>query len=177
MSLAPDTPTGASAVSATASANVSTAFELSRTPMGRLVCTLADGSRHESVQPVRSFPLAAPDEGIALVSTEGHELAWITRLSDLPAATRTLLEEEFASRELTPVILQLLSVSTFATPSTWTVLTDRGETRFILKGEEDIRRLGDAGALLITDTHGLHYRVPDRFALDKHSKKLIERFL
>jgi hypothetical protein len=152
-------------------------FELQRNPMGRLVCTTADGQRFEAVQAVRSFPLAAPDEGIALVSAEGHEVVWIERLSELPEVTRALLEEEFASRELTPVILQLLSVSTFATPSTWTVRTDRGDTRFILKGEEDIRRLGESGTLLITDTHGLHYRVRDRFALDKHSRKLIERFL
>jgi hypothetical protein len=152
-------------------------FELQRNPMGRLVCITADGQRFDAVQAVRSFPLAAPDEGIALVSTEGHEVVWIERLSELPQATRALLEEEFASREFTPVVQRLLSVSTFSTPSTWTVLTDRGETRFILKGEEDIRRLGNGGTLLITDTHGLHYRVPDRFAMDKHSRKLIERFL
>jgi len=56
------------------------------------------------------------------------------------------------------------------------VETDRGETQFILRTEEDIRRLGE-GRLLIASSHGLQMLVPDRFALDKGSKKLLERFL
>ena len=75
-----------------------------------------------------------------------------------------------------PVLERLLSVSTFSTPSTWTVQTDRGATQFVLKGEEDIRRL-DGGALLVTDAHGVSYRVRDRLGLDRHSRRLIERFL
>ena len=46
----------------------------------------------------------------------------------------------------------------------------------MLKGEEDIRRLAD-GALLITGRDGLAFRVRDRFALDRHSRRLLERFL
>ena len=60
-------------------------FSLTRNRFGRLVFTGADGERHEGVVPVRAFPLAAPDEGIALVSADGHEVAWIDRLADLPA--------------------------------------------------------------------------------------------
>jgi hypothetical protein len=56
------------------------------------------------------------------------------------------------------------------------VQTDRGATQFVLKGEEDIRRL-DGGALLITDANGVSYRVRDRLGLDRHSRRLIERFL
>ncbi len=33
------------------------------------------------------------------------------------------------------------------------------------------------GKLLITSSHGLQFLVPDRFALDRHSRKLLERFL
>ncbi len=47
---------------------------------------------------------------------------------------------------------------------------------FILRTEEDIRRLGQ-GRLLISSSHGIQFQVPDRFALDRQSKKLLERFL
>jgi hypothetical protein len=67
-------------------------------------------------------------------------------------------------------------VSSFSTPSTWSVLTDRGPTRFVLKGEEDIRRLGP-GALLIASGQGIAFRVDDLAALDKASRRLLERFL
>jgi len=151
-------------------------FQLTRDPHGRLLLTAPDGSEHAGVQPVRAFPLAAPAEGIALMGTDGHELAWIDHLDDVPDVTRKLIEAELASREFMPEIHRLRQVPTFATPSTWTVETDRGETRFILKGEEDIRRLG-AAALLISDSHGVQYLIRELSRLDKTSRRLLDRFM
>ena len=151
-------------------------FELSRNSFGRLVLKAADGRVHEGVVAVRAFPIAAPDEGISLVGSEGHELVWIARLDDLPDDMRRLVGEELAQREFVPVIERLVTVSTFATPSHWRVTTDHGETEFILRGEEDIRRIGH-GKLLIGDSHGMQYLVPDLYALDGHSRKLLDRFL
>jgi hypothetical protein len=151
-------------------------FTLQRNAFGKLVFTGADGEAHVGVVPVRAFPITAPDEGLSIVSPDGHELAWVYRLSTLPTALRGLLEEELASRDFAPVIRGIQSVSTFSTPSTWTVDTDRGVTDFVLKTEDDIRRLGD-GRLLITGGHGVSFIVADRMALDRHSKKLLERFL
>ncbi|MBB5019293.1 hypothetical protein HNQ59_002591 [Chitinivorax tropicus] len=151
-------------------------FQLSRNPFGRLILTLPDGSRHEGVLPVRAFPIAAPEQGIALVDIDGHEVAWIDHLHDLPADTRSMMESELASREFMPEIVKLKQVSTFATPSTWEVDTTRGTTSFILKGEEDIRRL-PGGTLLIADSHGVQFMIRDLFAMDRHSRKLLDRFL
>lgn len=151
-------------------------YQLHRDPFGRLVFTAADGETHVGVVPVRAFPIAAPADGIALVDPHGHELAWIDRLDTLPAGPRQLIEAELASREFMPEIHRIVSVSSFATPSTWAVDTDRGTTRFVLKGEEDIRRLASP-ALLIADSHGIHFLIRDRFALDAHSRRLLDRFL
>lgn len=150
-------------------------FELSRNPLGRLVYR-AGGEQHEGVVPVRAFPIAAPDEGFALVAADGRELRWIETLAELPAAARQLIEEELASREFLPQIRRIAAVSSFATPSTWSVETDRGATEFVLKGEEDIRRIGD-GRLLIADSHGIQFLIRDVGALDKGSRKLLDRFL
>ena len=143
---------------------------------GKLVLTAADGNVVEGVVPVRAFPIAAPAEGIALVGPDGHEAGWIERLDALPAALRQLVEEELGRREFMPEIRRIRSVSSFATPSTWQVDTDRGETSLVLWGEEFIRRLGKAG-LLIEDSHGIHFLVRDLSALDSHSRKLLDRFL
>lgn len=151
-------------------------MKIERDPHGRLRLTDAAGRCHDGVLPVRAFPLSAPDAGLALLGADGRELAWIERLDALPAAQRALLEDELAQREFVPVIARLRSVSTFSTPSTWEVDTDRGPTRLVLKGEEDIRRL-PGGALLIADRGGLLFRVRDRFALDRGSRRLLERFL
>jgi len=151
-------------------------FSLARNAYGRLVLTQADGSIHEGVVPVRAFPIAAPEEGISLVGSDGHELAWIPRLAELDAERKAIVEAELAQREFMPVIERLIAVSTFATPSQWTVATDRGTTTFTLKGEEDIRRL-TRNALLIADSHGIQFLVRDLAALDRQSKKLLDRFL
>jgi len=151
-------------------------FTLSRNAFGRLVLTDAQGIAHEGVVPVRAFPIAAPDDGLALVSTEGRELVWLDSLDVLPTAMRTLLNEELAAREFMPEVQRIVGVSTFATPSTWTVQTNRGEAAFILRGEEDIRRLGGQ-TLLITDSHGIHFLIRDTGKLDKPSRKILDRFL
>ena len=151
-------------------------FRLVLNPFGRLVFTGADGEVHEAVVPVRAFPIGAPDEGIALVSTEGHELVWIDRLESLPAETAALIREELESREFVPVIRRIRGVSSFACPSTWEVDTDRGDALLVLKGEEDIRRLG-RDKLLIADAHGIQYLIRDLTVLDRPSRKILDRFL
>ena len=151
-------------------------FSLRRDAHARLVCTNAAGVEHVGVVPVRAFPIGAPEEGVALVSSDGHELAWIERLADLPADVRGLIEAELRGREFMPEILRIVAVSSFATPSTWQVETDRGETRFVLRGEEDIRRFG-THALLIADSHGIQFLVRDVGALDRGSRRLLDRFL
>ena len=153
-----------------------TDFDLARNAFGRLVLTTAAGDVHEGVVPVRAFPIAAPDEDTALVGQDGHEVAWIGRLDALPVGVRQVVEEELGRREFIPEIRRLRSVSSFATPSTWKVDTDRGETQFVLWGEEFIRRLGRSG-LLIEDSHGIHFLVRDLNALDKTSRRLLDRFL
>ena len=151
-------------------------FELSRNAHGRLTMRLADGVEHVGVLPVRAFPITAPNEGLSLFGTDGHELVWVDRMEQLSTAQRQLVEEELAAREFVPTIERLLAVSSFATPSVWTVETDRGDTEFVLKTEEDIRRLG-RGGLLIAAGVGVQFSVRDMTALDRGSRKLLERFL
>ena len=149
---------------------------LARDAHGQLVFTDEAGQQHAGVVPVQAFPIDSPGEHVSLVDADGHELAFIAKLSDIDPDSRKLLLDEIAQRDFMPQIEKLLSVSTFSTPSTWTVRTDRGMSSFVLKGEEDIRRLRGNG-LLITDNHGLTYRVMDMRALDRQSRKLLDRFL
>ncbi len=151
-------------------------FDLSRDAFGRWVLEMPDGTRHAPVTALRAYPVSAPDEGVALMDAEGHELLWLPHMGALDATLREKLMQALNEREFLPEILQLTQVSSFATPSTWTVLTDRGETQFLLKGEEDIRRL-TGKVLLINDIHGVQYMIRDLAAMDKHSRKLLDRFL
>lgn len=86
------------------------------------------------------------------------------------------MESELSRREFMPEIRRIRKVSTFATPSSWEVETDRGDTTLLLKGEEDIRRL-PGGRLLISDSHGVQFLIRDPAALDRASRRLLDRFL
>ncbi|AZY52101.1 cyanophycin metabolism-associated DUF1854 family protein [Bordetella avium] len=150
-------------------------FQLGRNALGRLILTL-DGQTYEGVMPVRAFPISAPARGLSLVTADGRELLWLDDIEQAPAEARALIEAELAGREFMPEIRRIAAVSTYATPSTWTVETDRGDTQFVLRGEEDIRRLMGQ-TLLISDSHGIHYLIRDQLALDRHSRKILDRFL
>jgi hypothetical protein len=155
---------------------MTTIFQLTRNDFRQLVLTDLDGVEHVDVRPVRAFPIQSPSDGISLVKENGAEVAWIDHLSDLPSAIRTLIDEELEGREFMPEIAKIVRVTSFATPCTWHVQTDRGDTHFVLKGDEDIRRIGKE-SLLISDNHGIHFLIRNMFEIDKHSRKILDRFL
>ena len=101
--------------------SVLTVFDLRRDAFGRLVLTDAQGREHVGVVAVRAFPISAPDEGVSVVDADGHELAWVPRLDELDDARRTLLTEALEQREFMPRLLRVTAVSSFASPSTWSV--------------------------------------------------------
>ena len=153
-----------------------TNFQLSRNSFGKLILTTEAGEVHEGVAPVRAFPIQAPDKGISMVLGDGKEVGWIDDIAGLPPQVRELVQDELEGREFMPEILQVTDVSSYATPCTWFVKTDRGDTEFTLKGEEDIRRIG-AASLLVADNHGINFLIRDMYTIDKHTRKILDRFL
>lgn len=152
-------------------------WTLLRDAFGKLILTTTQGERYEGVVPVRAFPIQSPEVGISMVDVDGHEVAWIEELVALAEPAQGLIRHELATREFMPVISTIVAVSSFSTPCTWTVETDRGRTEFVLRGDEDIRRIGTEGSLLVADSHGIQFLIRDHLALDAHSHKILDRFL
>ena len=153
-----------------------TTFTLALDPFGKLVLTFADGAQHVGAVAVRAFPIAAPQQSISILSADGKELVWIESLDTLPDNERQHVLQALQAREFMPEILRLDGVNSFSTPSVWRVQTSRGATEFVLKGEEDIRRLSPT-TLIVADAHGVQFLIRDLPALDRHTRKLLDRFL
>jgi len=153
-----------------------TAIALEYDAFGRLVLTTPDGRKRIGVAPVRAFPFSAPSECISFCDENGREVYFLAETEGLPAPVRDLLESDLAKREFIPVILKICSVSAGAEPTNWHVMTDRGETRFVLNNEDNIRRMGANGAL-VTDSHGVRFRIDDANELDVHSLRILRRYL
>ena len=126
--------------------------------------------------PVRAFPITDTGRWVILCDAEGRELRCIEDPATLPAAVRTTLEDELARREFVPQIRRVIQVSSYLEPAEWDVETDRGRTRFVLKTEDDVRRLGPYSALLL-DSQGIRYLVSDTRNLDPYGRRAVDRYL
>ena len=142
---------------------------------GRIVLTTSDSGRHVGVDPIRAFPISHPDGFVSFCDLDGREVLCLETIDGLDPESRRVLDEELARREFVPVIRRIVRVSAESTPADWDVVTDRGETRFTLDSEDDIRPLGP-DRLLITDSRKIRYQVVDRDALDAQSRRLLDRF-
>lgn len=145
-------------------------------PWGQLLLIPAAGQAAIPVSPVRMFPISDPEHWVALCDPSGKEVLCLEDLAILSPASRLLLENELASREFIPVIERVHHVSSLSEPCEWDVETDRGRTRFVLKSEEDVHRLGANSAILI-DAHGTRYLVRDSRRLDAVSRQYVEWYL
>jgi hypothetical protein len=128
------------------------------------------------VTPLRLFPRSDPDHWIALLDHDGHELGCLDDPKILDEASGKWLQQVLVQREFVPVIQRITWVSGNSEPCEWRVETDRGPTEFILKEEQDIRRLGTHGVLVL-DAHRIRYLIPDRRALDDYSQRIVEWYV
>ena len=151
------------------------AFELTLDPGGHWQLQL-NNDLHHAVVVVRAFPIGAPDEAVSILSVEGHELLWLPHPLQLPPTQKDAVLAALQAREFMPEIQRVDAVSSFTTPSTWSVQTHRGFTQFVLRGEEDIRRISSK-TLIVADEHGVQFLIRDLPALDRHTRKLLDRFL
>lgn len=151
-------------------------FLLSRDEWSHLKLTDSAGREYCDVSVVPLFPISASKQWVAIVSTEGEEIACLDSIQGLSASNILLLEEELALREFIPVIEKIVSVSGITEPCEWFVDTNHGSTSFVLKTEEDVRRIS-AKAVNITDANGIRYRVEDMKKLDKRSRAFVEWYV
>lgn len=151
-------------------------FGLVHDAWGKLVLIDSEGERYVGVTPIRIFPTSDAEHWIAILDARGQELVLIEDPSRLGPVVRELLEGELAKREFMPEILQITYISSIMEPCDWEVVTDRGPTRFVLKSEDDIRRLGPYSGVII-DAQGVRYLVRDTRKLDAYGRRSIEQYI
>jgi len=152
------------------------AFGLYHDEWGQLVLIDADGVRHVGVTPVRAFPFSDPQHWLSIIAASGREITCIENPEELSPSVREVLETDLARREFVPVIHRIVHVSSILEPCEWLVETDRGRTAFILKAEDDVRRLGPNQALIL-DSSGVRYLVANIQGLDSGSQRVLERYV
>jgi hypothetical protein len=151
-------------------------FTLERDSRQHLILIDEQGERHPDVAPVRAFPLSDPLHAISICDKDGREIVYIDSFEELEPATRATVEEALGQREFVPVILRIVGTPPRTEPSLWQVETDRGLTSFEVESEDSIYRR-EPRQVSVVDVRGIRYLIPDTRRLDKHSRRVLDRFL
>lgn len=153
-----------------------TKIELSRNLWGHLIMRDENGNRYDDVSVVPLFPISEPRKWISIISSDGTELAFIEDPSEYSSEIQEHVNNELTYRDFVPRISKVLNVSGTSEPCEWQVLTNHGPTRFVLKSEDDIRRLS-VHEVMIVDANGGRFRVDDTRKLDTRSLRYIEWYV
>ena len=131
------------------------------------------GEKFTGVELRRMFPITGLTKYIALVDSEGEQIAIIRDLNDLMEESRVVAEKVLEEYYMIPRITKFLKMSEKFKIWMWTAETDKGICTFEIRNHlTAIKPLYD-GRVLIKDANDNRYEIPDVNVLDKHSKKLI----
>jgi hypothetical protein len=151
-------------------------WKLRESTQGKLALFNGEALVADPVMPVLAFPFSAPEESISIVDEYSREMLWLDNLQELDEQSRSAIRDYLAVREFRPVVKRITSVSTYSTPSIWTVETDKGSCKFELPTDESIRRLGGS-RLVLTHANGMQFIIEDMLALDARSRQILARFM
>lgn len=153
---------------------MSDGFQLHRDPAGALRFT--DAARQSvAVTAAHLFPLSEPDAWISLRDRDGEEVALIDYPSQLPEETHRLLSDELRRTQFVPRVTRIHRISQAIKGLAVRLETDRGPTSILLDDDEHIRRISPTCVVLM-DTNGIRFLIPDTTALDRHSRNCLDRF-
>lgn len=131
------------------------------------------GEKFTELELRRMFPITGLEKYIALVDSEGNEIAVIRNVNDLLPESKTVVENCLKEYYMIPRITRFIKMSEKFEIWMWTAETDKGICTFEIRNHlTAIKPLYD-GRVLIKDGNDNRYEIPDVNKLDKKSIKMI----
>ncbi len=131
------------------------------------------GEKFYELELHRMFPITGLTKYIALMDSEGNEIAVIRDINDLMPESREVVDNCLREYYMIPRITKFIKMSEKFKIWMWTAETDKGICTFEIRNHlTAIKPLYD-GRVLIKDANDNRYEIPNVNVLDKHSKKLI----
>jgi hypothetical protein len=139
---------------------------------GRLYAMRPDSDEEVVVSARYLRPLTSRTE-VVLLDDKGHEVATVLDLETLTSEQRGWLEEALKDRYHLVEIVKVNEVDVLFGTRYWSVETDRGPRWFALREPgKNVTSLGERH-LVLRDTAGNRYEIPDTAALDARSRRWI----
>ena len=131
------------------------------------------GEKFTELELHRMFPITGLTKYIALLDSEGNEIAVIRDINDLMPESKEVVENCLREYYMIPRITRFIKMSEKFKIWMWTAETDKCVCTFEIRNHlTAIKPLYD-GRILIKDANDNRYEVPDVNKLDKKSYKLI----
>ncbi len=131
------------------------------------------GEKFTELELHRMFPITGLTKYIALLDSEGNEIAVIRNIDDLMPESKKVVENCLREYYMIPRITRFIKMSEKFKIWMWTAETDKGICTFEIRNHlTAIKPLYD-GRVLIKDANDNRYEIPDVNTLDSKSKKMI----
>ena len=137
------------------------------------------GKKYDRVLIFRAFPFSEANQFLSVRESTGRnaEIGIIKNLDDIAADEAEIIVRDLKLRYFLPKIKNVRSVKTEHGHSTFSVTTDYGSMRFIIRGSGDaVTRLSDS-RLIFTDIDGNRFEIEDINSLSAAEIKKINLFL
>jgi hypothetical protein len=132
-----------------------------------------NGEKFTELELHRMFPITGLDRYIALMDSEGNEIAVIRNIDDLSPDSRKVVKKCLNEYYMMPRITRFIEMSERFKIWMWTAETDKGTCTFEIRNHlTAIKPLYD-GRVLIKDANDNRYEIPDVNKLDKRSQQMI----
>jgi len=138
--------------------------------------TLPDGSVHQQIKIIRSFPLSDPNQFICLIDKEENEIGVIENIKDLKKSGRKIVVDQLEKAYYMPRIVRINSIDGRFGVTQWQVDTNFGPNQINLGSRMDVAPM-DGGRVLIKDVDGNRYEIVNYNELDPKSHALLELYL
>lgn len=131
------------------------------------------GEKFSNLEPRRLFPISGMTGYITFLDENGEERFILRKIQNMEPAQRKLLLGCLDEYYRIPKITRLVKKSEKHRVWLWTVETDRGEYTFeIVNHVQSMKMLYDK-RILIKDASDNRYEIPNVYALDKRSQRMI----
>ncbi len=139
----------------------------------RLCVRLDDGPEFVDVRPAPAFPVSGAAGYISFLDADDKEVLLMAGTEGLDPDSRQCLEDELDRVYFVPRILRIYDIEDAHGAARWEVETDRGYRMFDVRDREDVRVV-EGSRILLQDADGNRYEIPDLFALDERSRRLVD---
>ena len=128
----------------------------------------------KEIEPHKLFPKSGGNKYVALLDSNGEQIAVIRDTANLLPESREVVEKALKEYYMIPRITRFIEMTTKFKIWMWTAETDHGIIKFEIRNHlNSVKPLYD-GRVLITDANDNRYEIPDYRLLDKKSRKMIE---